>query len=157
MDLTIFKDYHRPLDKFDTNYVDEYIEVHSFDEFLESQLHTLDCTIQWPNGIRVMQTINYSYHSQLSKTIYGIDNYCPAEEKDNAFNKLIERHKLNLEYEQKVGTITYEKVTFNKKTKTTKKQPKEKKEKSGPSAAERKASAKIAKLSALNFNIKITK
>ena len=90
-------------------------------------------------------------------TLLLLYNYIEKDKQDEYLTNLLELHNKNVEYEQLNPPIWYggdkAKRKFEKEHKV--KAPREKKPKAkGPSAAERKLAAKVAKINALSFKIK---
>lgn len=118
--------------------VDKRVDTLGVEEAFNEELVYLDCTRYDKEGkFRLMQTNGVPYSVELGKAIYIINAYHYEGE-----YKLLERHKMNLEYEKEHPPVTYK----DKKSK----EPKEKKEKE-PKArkpkmtAEEKRAAKLQK------------
>lgn len=118
--------------------VDKRVEALGVEKAFEEQLVYLDCTRYDKEGkFRLMQTIGVPYSIELGKAIYIINAYHYEGE-----YKLLERHKMNLEYEKEHPPVIYK----DKKSK----EPKEKKEKESKPrkpkmTAEEKRSVKLQK------------
>lgn len=130
----------------------------SFDTWFDNQINVFcNCTKLLNNETRCNQTNDIRYSIEITLTIQMIEHF--AENKDYYYERLINQHKDNLEFEAKNG---FEYNTDNKtkvKTKTTKRKPKQtslitenkpKKE----TAAERKLKAHAIKINALQFKPK---
>lgn len=130
----------------------------SFDTWFDNQINVFcNCTKLLNSGSRCNQTNDIRYSIEISLTIKMIEHF--AENKDYYYERLINQHKDNLEFEAKNG---FEYNTDNKnkpKSKTTKRKSKQtsldktdkpKKE----TAAEHKLKNHAAKLNALMFKPK---
>ena len=105
----IDKKYHTDLDEYDTNMIDKKVAEKGIEEYLNQQLIYLDCS-RIIQGMRMMQTIGYPYKREISSYVYVLDT---SEFKDNGeisiwTDKLIERHKANIEYEKENPPIWYD-------------------------------------------------
>lgn len=85
------------------------------EEVLDKQLHELDCTrIGKVSGLRLQQTIGYPYSHQITITLRIISTL----DEDSQLiwmNKLLNRHKLNLAYEETNPPIWYSKKHWTNK------------------------------------------
>lgn len=132
------------------------INAVGFQIWFEHQLSTfLNCSKLSNNGHRLVQTNLRQYYVELTITITMIEEF--AENKDYCYEKLLELHNNNLEYEAAHGFEYDPKIISKKKSsKPRSKQTsidfgdKPKKE----TAAERKLKAHIAKINSLNIKIK---
>ena len=144
----IIKKYHTDLDKCDTDMIDNRVAEKGIEEYLNQQLIYLDCS-RILKGMRMMQTIGYPYKREISSYVYALDT---SEFKDKGeisiwTDKLIERHKANLEYEKENPPIWYDdkskkNTTRKRKVKETDLFPEETK-KAKISKAEAKLKAKL--------------
>lgn len=156
IDLSCFKDCFLETSVFGLEYARNKIKEIGFSNWFEIQLKNfLDCSKTSPDGRRTIQTNLRQYKSEVTITINMIEEF--AEHKDYYYEKLVNQHNYNLEFEA-INGLAYDVNSFNKKktTKTrTKKEPtffdnKPKKE----TAAERKLKAHVAKIKSLNIKIK---
>ena len=116
-----------------------------------------------------MQTIGYPYRHAITEIVFTIKNYVEENKQDEYFERLLERHSDNLEYEQTNPPIWYgtekDRRKYEKqyccsdsskpKRKCAKQQdidssdmPKKQ------TVAEKKLAARVAKINALSFKIK---
>lgn len=162
------------LDEYIIELVDKYYKSAEndmnrlgLDEYINTTLNYLDCTRICSNGQRAMQTIGYIYAKNMAQIVHIISNFSEGEKQDELFTRLLERHNLNLEFEKTTPPEWYSKdgeQKFNKlktkedkpKKERKKREPKISREK-GPSAAERKLAAKVAKINSLSINLPIKK
>lgn len=134
-----------------------------FMELFNRHIHYMDCTRTIPNGMRIIQTINESYKWELARCVYLANWYKEYDVNiyENCINKIIERHKANLEFEITTPPIVYDKLK-TKKTTTRKRKAKEgdmfpeETAKSKSSKAEAKLKAKLlgASISFGGFKLK---
>ena len=126
----VAKQYYTELDDVDKRMIDERVAVKGIEGYLEQQLIYLDCS-RVIKGLRMMQTIGYPYKREISSYLYALDNWsstvtCPDDypksPDDYWFDKLIERHIANLEYEKENPPIWYD----GKPKKNSKRKPKAK-------------------------------
>lgn len=146
LDLSILDDYLLELDFFARSFLEQRVRKYGVDSVLKVQLECLDCTKKTSKGETVQQTNGYSYRNELSQTIELINTY--VEDKDTWFEKVIDRHKKNLQWEidNPPTPAKYKRVKGERK-------PKENKE----TVAERKLKERVAKIGKLSLNIKMKK
>lgn len=112
--------------------VDKRVEALGVEEAFNEELVYLDCTRYDKEGkFRLMQTVGVPYSIELGKAIYIINAY-----QYDGVNKLLERHKMNLEYEKEHPPVIYKDKNL--------KQPKERKERKVKEPKEKKP--KMSKL-----------
>lgn len=155
IDLSPLKDYLITLDDSIIKFATNEIANIGLEKYMEYNFNQLDCTRVWKNGMRPMQTIDYTYSYILTEFIYLVGICRDIEEQDKWLIKLLKRHTDNLEYEKVNPPIVYK----SKKNKTKIKEKdniKEEKSKSFNkiSNAERKIAAKVAKINMLSIKIK---
>lgn len=132
-----------------------------FEEWFKSQLEIFcNCTKTFKDGHRVTQTNDIRYNYELTTTVQMIEVF-GEDKKDEYYEKLLEQHKINLEFEAEHG-LEYDSTSLKKpktSNKTTKKKLKQtsidlgdkpKKE----TVAERKLKAHAIKINALTFKPK---
>lgn len=159
LDITPIKQYLEEPTTFIESFVKNEIEHIGLDEYITDCLERLDCTRETVNGFRPMQTIGYPYMRELTELFYAIDNFIDTEEnKDVIIAKVLKQHQLNLEFEAINPPVWYggekAKRKFEKTyRKDTSSKPKEHKPK-GPTAAEKRLAAKVAKINSLSIKIK---
>ena len=145
----IIKTYHTDLDNIDENLIKKNVAEKGIEGYLNQQLIYLDCT-RILQGMRMMQTIGYPYKREISSYIYALENWsstisCPDDYNGNPdeywINKLIERHKANLEYEKENPPVWYD----GKPKKINKRKPKVKE---GDLFPEETKKAKVSKAEA---------
>lgn len=96
--------------------VDKRVDALGVEEAFNEELVYLDCTRYDKEGkFRLMQTVGVPYSVELGKAIYIINAY-----QYDGVNKLLERHRMNLEYEKEHPPVIYKDKNL--------KQPKERKE-----------------------------
>lgn len=170
VDISPLNNYIDKSDTFISNFVDSEIKSVGLDCYLDYQFRRLNCTNIYPNGMRAIQTIDHSYKTNITETVYLIQKYVEECERDKYFIKLLTLHQNNLEYEKQNPPIIYKQKITKDKTKiknddiiedkpkyTRKKNTTIKEKVSKQSAAERKLAAKVVKLNTLSFNIKPVK
>ena len=145
----IIKKYHTKLDGIDKRMIDDKVAKKGIEGYLNQQLVYLDCS-RILQGMRMMQTIGYPYKREISSYVYVLENYsssinCPDDYDKNPdeywIDKLLERHKANLEYEKENPPIWYD----GKPKKGCKRKPKAKE---GDMFPEETKKAKISKAEA---------
>ena len=105
------KDYIVSLDKYDTDMIDKCVAEKGIECYLSQQLVYLDCS-RIINNMRMMQTIGYPYQREISSYLYALnkavwlDGYQDDHKKEWE-DKLLERHKANLEYEKENPPVWY--------------------------------------------------
>ena len=105
MNITeIIKKYCTNLDNADKAMISRRVTEKGIEEYLNQQLVYLDCT-RILQGMRMMQTIGYPYKREITSYLYAVEMY--AVHKHIWENKLIERHKANIEYEKENPPIWY--------------------------------------------------
>lgn len=122
----MIEEYIVPLDRSDVLALEDRVSRNGADEVLKYQFHFLDCS-RTVNGIRAMQTIDYTYHAAMSETIYLLDKYFP--DREDLEKQLIDIHNANLEYEKDNPPKWYSKKHWTKEKVSkpkTKREPKEK-------------------------------
>ena len=92
------------LDDVDKRMIDNNVAEKGIEKYLSQQLIYLDCS-RVINDMRMMQTIGYPYQRELTSYIYAVEMH--AVHKHIWENKLLERHKANLKYEQDNPPIWY--------------------------------------------------
>lgn len=112
--------------------VDKRVETLGVEKAFNEELVYLDCTRYDKEGkFRLMQTVGVPYSVELGKAIYIINAY-----QYDGINKLLERHRMNLEYEKEHPPVIYKDKNL--------KQPKERKERKVKEPKEKKP--KMSKL-----------
>lgn len=108
MNITeIIKKYCTNLDDADKAMISRRVTEKGIEEYLNQQLVYLDCT-RILQGMRMMQTIGYPYKREISSYIYALSGFVEdSKYKQIWINKLIERHKANIEYEKENPPIWY--------------------------------------------------
>lgn len=144
--LNQLENYFVDLDDITINYIESELKNYEYAEYLDKLLGYLDCTRTWANGLRPMQTVDFTYRRELSKYLYVL-NLIDEESKDDYIVKLLDRHNANIEYEKDIKPIIYDPKKYKKSQRKKKSKDKEDK----PSAKIVKAAAKIKKLGMLKF------
>ena len=115
MVLEELNEYITTLDKNDTDIIDKRVAEKGIEDYLSQQLVYLDCS-RIIQGMRMMQTIGYPYQREISSYLYALENWsstvtCPDDYNKNPdeywIDKLLERHKANLEYEKENSPVWY--------------------------------------------------
>lgn len=132
--------------------VDKRVELLGVEGAFNEELHYLDCTRYTPDGkFRLMQTVGVPYSVELGKAIYIIGAYSYDGE-----NLLLERHRMNLEYEKEHPPVIYkDKNKSEPKTKKEKSDKPKKERKPKQTKEEKRASKLAAKIASFNFTVKI--
>ena len=104
MDYTKLRNYITSLDDSDRKIIDKKVAEKGIEEYLNQQLIYLDCS-RIIKGMRMMQTIGYPYQREISSYLYAVEMH--AIHKHIWENKLLERHKANLEYEKENPPVWY--------------------------------------------------
>lgn len=163
IDLSPIQQYIIKPNAFMIEFVPHEIESVGLNRFLEYSLESLDCTRVWPNGMRPMQTIGYTYIHEVTQFIHTVKTYVKDSEQDDWFNRLLKQHNINVEYEKTNPPVWYgdkkSKDKFNKEVKNKTKvkhnnNVKQTDTSKKLSVAERKLAAKVAKLNSLSIKIK---
>lgn len=129
--------------------VDKRVEALGVEGAFNEQLVYLDCTRYSRDGkFRLMQTIGKPYSIELAKIIYIITAYAYDGE-----DKLLERHRMNLEYEKEHPPVIYKDKNLKEPKEKKERKPREKKPKQ--TKEEKKASKIAAKIATFNFDIKL--
>ena len=119
--LLILKGYYEEISEFTKDFVSNEIAHIGKDAYFEYTFRQIDCTRVTKEGMRLMQTIGVDYRSNITELLYAIENY--GNDKSELYEKLINIHNKNIEYEKINPPIVYD----NKKGKIkTKKEPKTK-------------------------------
>lgn len=131
--------------------VDKRVEFLGEEEAFEENYKYIDCTRYSKDGtFRLMQTIGVPYKIEMCKIVYIVETY--LNDRDDLVERIIQRHKSNLLFEEKNPPVKYKgkdrKPETTTKTKTPRKPRKTKEEKQ-----QEKLSNKFAKFA--NLNIKI--
>ena len=108
MELTELRDYVTTLDDSDRKMINQKVAEKGIEGYLNQQLIYLDCS-RIIQGMRMMQTIGYPYQREISSYIYALETVAGNDfDFDKEWiNKLLERHRANLEYEKENPTIWY--------------------------------------------------
>lgn len=116
MELTELRDYITTLDDADHRMINQRVAEKGIEGYLTQQLIYLDCS-RIINNMRMMQTIGYPYQREISSYLYALEtqvNFLTVEDSDvSKFNKqewidkLLERHKANLEFEKENPPVWY--------------------------------------------------
>lgn len=152
-DISKLKKYLIDLEEEDINTINSIMSKCNALEWINCQItRFLDCSKCFLDGRRIIQTNEYRYKWELTRTLYAIQNY--ENNDDYLIEGLIDRHNKNLEFESIHGfeyDVRQNKTT-TKKTKRSKQtsifDDKPKKE----IKAEAKLKATAAKLGAITFN-----
>lgn len=101
MDLEKLNKYMTFLDDNDKQLIDKRVAEKGIEGYLNQQLIYLDCS-RVINGMRMMQTIGYPYQREITSYLYALEKAGENKEISTAewFNKLIQQHDKNIEYEK---------------------------------------------------------
>lgn len=159
VDLTELDYYIERPDAFMQDYIPHEINRLGLDVFLDYSIGALQANKVWPDGLRPIQTTSYIYVRAVTEIVHTIKTYVTdLSEQDKWYNKLLEQHRFNLEYEKDNPPVDYDKDKKENKTKSTKPKrtttDKKSKKDNKPSAAEIKLMNRVAKLSSLSINFK---
>jgi len=128
--------------------IDYWLSLSTLEDSIETALRNIDCRRTFPNGMRLIQTIDYKYSVFLAEAFYLIDKVEDAEKKQELIEKVHKIHEDNLKFEEEVPPVIYKKGIKSKS------KPKQKEDKPKISALKRKLEARALKLGNLKFNIK---
>lgn len=143
----------------DDKYVRSLLATTPVEERLSQQLHYLDCTrIGKISGTRLIQTIDHTYAMEISvalKLCATIDDKSLQKE---WLNRIVERHKINLDYEKENPPIWYDKKRWSNKKQSSGKvlKPrikKDKKEKIPKDEYKDKIEGSVSKYATIPLNI----
>lgn len=144
---------------FDLGFAVAVIARIGFENWFKSQLDTFcNCTKIFKDGSRCTQTNDVRYKYEITTCVKMIEQF-GEDKKEEYYNKLIERHNANIEFENINGydysiTSNKKKTTTTRKHKTDKSNTNDKPKKE--TAAERKLKAQAIKLNSLMFKVKPT-
>lgn len=154
VDISVLDKYIVELEQEDYDTLEAIMRKCNSLEWIKSQISGfLDCSKCFLNGSRIIQTNEYRYCWELTRTLYVIKHY--ENNEDYLYEALLDLHNRNLEFEA-INGFEYEvrgKTRTAKKTKRNKQakldfDDKPKKE----TKAEAKLKATAAKLGAISFN-----
>lgn len=128
----------------------------------------MDCTRWTKDGkFRLMQTIGFPYCKEITEIVWLVNHMLYEEDRDNAFERVIEQHKKNIAYEIENPPIWYTSKKYTKKDYQKiidgdSPKPKRHRKTKEPTidgfgkgtAAQRRIKEKALKLSTLQFKIK---
>ena len=157
VDISILKDYYCLDDTIIASTKHE-LKSSPVEKLLVFLLNSIDCT-RTINEKRFIETISYRYIRFVTQYIYIVDNYIKdINDKNKWFTDILVRHTNNIEFEKENPPKWYDgekgKKRAEKKIKSAiaNRSKKERKDK-GPTKAELKLVAKVAKINKLNFKI----
>mgnify|MGYP006872979230 CR=1 FL=1 len=108
MDIDELKNYITELDSADKTIINNDVAEKGIIKYLSQQLIYLDCSRVYKDGSRAMQTIGYPYQRCISSYLYALEIIQDDLDYINLWkDKLMERHKANLEYEKENPPIWY--------------------------------------------------
>lgn len=108
MDTSNLQEYIITLDDADRKIIDNRVAEKGIETYLSQQLVYLDCSRIYKDGSRAMQTIGYPYRRELSSYLYALSGMGEYPDDEQVWlNKLIKRHRDNLEYEKDNPPIWY--------------------------------------------------
>ena len=151
------------LDQIDVRMIEFNIKEHDYKGYLDILLKDMNCIDRFmPNGQHIMQTIGFPYQHIRNKFDYIIDiglsnGKLLPEDATHYWAKYNQVHEANLKWEMLNPPVIYGTVKSKAKSKTKVVKDKVIKDKDvsdKPTVAQRKATAKSAKLSKLKFSFK---
>ena len=144
IDISCLDNYLLELDFFSKSFLEQRIRKYGVDSVLNVQFECLDCSKKTSNGATVQQTNGYSYRNELSQTLYIVENYIKEERRDDWYQKLIDVHNKNLQWEidNPPTPAKYKRVKGERK-----------REKNKETVAERKLKERAAKIGKLTIKL----
>lgn len=110
MENNLFEEYLIEYDKdWSVEFMMDEVNVQNITELLDKMLDRLDCTKKYPSGLRVMQTIGFPYKWEITKYFFVLDNVEEDNIKEDYYQKLVDRHNSNLEFEADNPPVWYSK------------------------------------------------
>ena len=137
--------------------IDKIVAYSDMLNWFEEEINLfLNCRRTFKDGRRCIQTNEYRYKSEITRIIAAIE--ACAENKDYYYEKLLEQHNSNLEFEA-INGFEYD-VKIKEKKKTTKTKSKQQKldldtNNKKETKAEAKLKAKASKLTGITFKFEI--
>lgn len=118
--LLILKGYYEEASDFTKDFINNEIAYIGKDAYFEYAFRQIDCTRITKDGMRLMQTIGVDYRSNITELLYAIEVY--GDNKPELYEKLIDIHNKNIEYEKINPPIIYDtkksKIKTKKESKT---------------------------------------
>ena len=154
IDISVLNKYIVELEQEDYDAIEAIMRRCNALEWIKAQLDRfLDCSKCFLDGRRIIQTNEYRYCWELTRTLYVIEHY--ENNEDYLYEDVLNLHNRNLEFEA-INGFEYE-VRGNTRTiKKTKKSKQTKLDLGDKPKKESKAEAKLkataAKLGAISFN-----
>lgn len=146
------ENYVTELDNFDINMINNNIAEKGIKNFISQQLVYLDCS-RIINGMRMMQTIGFTYKLELTKYLYALDKVEDKNQISDYKDKLLALHVLNLAYEKDNPPIIYDKP-IKEKSKSKPARRRKAKEQTIPGFASTSPSKTLASKLAGYVNVK---
>lgn len=110
MESNLFDEYIVETDSdWNVDYMINEINANDITELLDKLIDRIDCTKVYPSGLRVMQTIGYPYKREITRYLFVLNNVEDEEVKQEYYQKLIDRHNANIEYEKDNAPVWYSK------------------------------------------------
>lgn len=110
MESNLFDEYIVETDSdWNVDYMINEINANDITELLDKLIDRIDCTKVYPSGLRVMQTIGYPYKREITRYLFVLNNIEDEEVKQEYYQKLIDRHNANIEYEKDNAPVWYSK------------------------------------------------
>lgn len=110
MESNLFDEYIVETDSdWNVDYMINEVNANDITELLDKLIDRIDCTKVYPSGLRVMQTIGYPYKREITRYLFVLNNVEDEEVKQEYYQKLIDRHNANIEYEKDNAPIWYSK------------------------------------------------
>ena len=113
MESNLFDEYIVETDSdWNVDYMINEVNANDITELLDKLIDRIDCTKVYPSGLRVMQTIGYPYKREITRYLFVLNNVEDEEVKQEYYQKLIDRHNANIEYEKDNAPIWYSKKSI---------------------------------------------
>lgn len=110
MESNLFDEYIVETDSdWNVDYMINEVNANDITELLDKLIDRIDCTKVYPSGLRVMQTIGYPYKREITRYLFVLNNVENEEIKQEYYQKLIDRHNANIEYEKDNAPVWYSK------------------------------------------------
>ena len=110
MESNLFDEYIVEADSdWNVDYMINEVNANDITELLDKLIDRIDCTKVYPSGLRVMQTIGYPYKREITRYLFILNNVEKEEIKQEYYQKLIDRHNANIEYEKDNAPVWYSK------------------------------------------------
>ena len=153
IDVSPLKDYIGIVNNIDISVIQQDSAINGVKAYLDILLKFIDATRYTSDGkFRLIQTIDYSYKSNIGGILWFIENMIDEADKQECLNKVIAQHNRNLEFELSHPNIVY----VNKKASRTskKKDSVSKVSNSKDKTIKEKLEDKIPNIASISFKFK---